>query len=88
MGRIDFKALSLEFFNQEVIITLASETLSYKKYGKTITGKLVGRIWGEKFDHHKSISTVIALTILMNNEELNIPCSAMEHLEKAKGYQV
>jgi hypothetical protein len=88
MDKIDFKALSLEFFNQEVIITLIPGTGSYKKYGKTIIGILTGRIWGEKFDQHKSVSTVIALTIRFRNEEINILCAEMEYLEKAEGYQV
>jgi hypothetical protein len=87
MDKIDFKSLSLEYFNQEVIITLLPGTGSYKKYGKTIIGVLAGRIWGEKFEQSKSISTVIALTIHLKNEEVNIPCNEMDYLERARGYQ-
>lgn len=80
----NLKTLSLELYNQEVIVTLKPGSESFKRYGKSITGYLVGRIWGERFDKATKDSTVIGITLrISGNDEVNFPSNDIDNLERS-----
>lgn len=79
---LDFKEVTLELYNQEVKVIFMPETECSKKYGPTLEGILVGRIWGERFDDDSNVSTVIGIIIKKADEDFNISCSEIESIER------
>ena len=58
---IDFDSISLELNNKKVVAILDKESLSYKTFGPTFIGRLVGRTSKQCGSISK---TVVSLTIL------------------------
>ncbi|MBX9852258.1 MAG: hypothetical protein K2X86_10950 [Cytophagaceae bacterium] len=67
----DFKALTLELFGKEILISVKTDSPSYQKYGDFIKGKLTGRIWGEDED---TFHTVTAISVFTEKGEVEIEC--------------
>lgn len=81
--------LTLQYYHQQIKITFKPDSLSYKEYGKECIGKLSGRIWGDKLipfndlGDKKLVETVIALTLLMGDKQVNFPAEDIESITKA-----
>lgn len=77
---MDLKDLSLELYNKEVIVTIKPGTKVYKKFGESLTGYLINRIWEQ--DENLE-STVIGITIKKERSLINIFAQDILKLEKA-----
>ena len=78
----DFKSLTLELYNHEIEVTFKPGTESFKKYGKSIKGMLMRRIWGEQTVSGQNISTVVGITLQVRSEEINISFLEILKMEK------
>ncbi len=84
---MDLKLVSLEYYHQQIKVSFKTSSPSYKKYGKECTGKLTGRIWGDKLvptdmGDKKLVETVIALTLQLTDKEVNFPAEDIESITK------
>lgn len=79
---INFKTVTLELYNQDVIIIFKPETECYRKHGPVLEGKLAGRIWGERFDDESHTSSVIGIIIKTATDDVNVSCQEIEDIKK------
>lgn len=79
----DLKSLSLHLFDRTVIIIPKEGTESIRKYGREITGRLTGRVWGNKSINDHKTETIVALQISSEGNDLLIPCDEIEALKGA-----
>jgi hypothetical protein len=75
--------LSRNLKNEEITVTLKPSSHSFRKYGRSLTGKFVGRLWEERFDIEKQPNKLIALTIQTFSEYVHIPCTEIENISRA-----
>ncbi|MFL5729981.1 MAG: hypothetical protein ACJ75J_10885 [Cytophagaceae bacterium] len=80
----DFKALSLQLYGKQIEITLKENTPSSQIYkGSSLKGVLIGRVWGSQASEGEKKNTVVAISISLNDEVIQIPCEEIETLEPA-----
>ena len=77
---IDLKSLTLQLFHKEVKVIFKQDAESLKKYGKSLKGKLIRRIWEDNVDLKKE-DKVIGITVKSGLEEIDIMCSEIKKLE-------
>lgn len=82
---MDFRLPSLQLYNQKVLVKLKPEIDSFSEIGESLTGKIIGRIWGSADFTDKNLlfpcySTVVALTLQLPDKQLDIPFKDIESL--------
>lgn len=79
---INFKTVTLELYNQSVRVIFKPDTECFRKYGPHVDGKLIGRVWGEKFDDESHNSSVIGIIIKTATDDVNVSCQEIEDIKK------
>lgn len=83
---LDLQKNSLSLFGQEVIIQLRPDSDTSDKYGDSVCGKLIGRVWGERvMGESDYVETVIAITVSVSDmEEVTIPYQDIISVKEVK----
>jgi hypothetical protein len=84
----DHKGISLTLFGKDTVVVLKENSPSFDNHGKELTGRLVGRILGEKLisiDAGQPIKeeTLIAITLKVQESEVTLHCIDIEHFREA-----
>jgi hypothetical protein len=81
----DFKEISLELLNKDVLIILKVSSESYKKYGGELVGTLTSRNFGSEVNRHTiheiTAETVVSLSIYTKDgNEIEVPCQEIKFI--------
>jgi hypothetical protein len=81
---MDLNKIISELMNKNIMLSLRTNSPSFRKYGKQLRGKLTGQLWGVKAMGDIYNDTVTALKILRNSFESEIPADDIDFITEDK----
>ena len=81
---MELNKIIFDLMNKNILLSLRTNSPSFKKYGKQLRGKLTGQLWGVKAIGDIYNDTITALTILRNSLESQIPADDIDFITEDK----
>ena len=81
---MDLDNIISELMNKNIMLSLRTNSPSFKKYGKQLRGRLTGQLWGIKAIGDIYNETVTALKIIRNSFESEIPTDDIDFIIEDK----
>jgi hypothetical protein len=81
---MDLTKIISELMNKNIMLTLRTNSPSFRKYGKQLRGKLTGHLWGVKAFGEIYNETITALKIIRNSFESEIPADDIDFITEDK----
>jgi hypothetical protein len=81
---MDLQKIISELMNKNIMLTLRTNSPSFRKYGKQLRGKLSGQLWGVKAMGDIYNETITALKVIRNSFENEIPADDIDYIIEDK----
>jgi hypothetical protein len=81
---MDLQKIISELMNKNIMLTLRTNSPSFRKYGKQLRGKLSGQLWGVKAMCDIYNETITALKVIRNSFENEIPADDIDYIIEDK----